>query len=188
MGKVVVNMSVSADGFFEGPDGDISWHLVDEEVHAHFNEVLGRMSYFVEGRVVYEMMEAYWPTADQQPDSSEAEKEFARIWRDTPKVVYSRTLDRVGPNATLVRDVVPAEVQELKAQAAGDLSLGGAEIVAAFQQHGLIDEFWLYIHPVAIGEGRPLFPRGVHVDLRLLESQAFGNGVVRLRYEVERPR
>ena len=97
MGKVVVNLSVSADGFFEGPDGDISWGLVDEEVHAHFNEVLGPMSYFVEGRVVYEMMEAHWPTADQQPDSTEAEREFARIWRETPKVVYSRTLDASGP-------------------------------------------------------------------------------------------
>ena len=186
MGKVVVNLSVSADGFFEGPGGDISWHQVDEEVHGHFNEVLGRMSYFVEGRVVYEMMEAYWPTADQQPESTEAEREFARIWRETPKVVYSRTLERVGPNATLVRDVVPAEVQELKEQAAGDLSLGGAEIVAAFLQHGLVDEFWLYIHPVVIGEGRPLFPRGGHLDLRLLESHAFGNGVVRLRYAVGR--
>ena len=186
MGKVVVNLSVSADGFFAGPDGDISWARVDEEVHAHFNEVLGRMSYFVEGRVVYEMMEAHWPTADQKPDSTETEREFARIWRETPKVVYSRTLDGVGPNATLVRDVIPEEVRELKAQAAGDLSLGGAEIVAAFQQHGLVDEYWLYIHPVVIGAGRPLFPRGMHVDLRLLESHAFGNGVVRLRYEVDR--
>jgi len=186
MGNVVVNLSVSADGFFEGPDGDISWSLVDDEVHAHFNEVLGRMSYFVEGRVVYEMMEAHWPTADQQPDCPDVEKEFAQIWRETPKVVYSRTLERVGPNATLVRDVVPAEVRELKAQAAGDLSLGGAEIVAAFLQHGLVDEFWLYIHPVVIGEGRPLFPPGVHLDLRLLETHAFGNGVVRLRYAVGR--
>jgi dihydrofolate reductase len=186
MGRVVVNMSVSADGFFAGPDGDISWGLVDEEVHAHFNEVLGAMSYFVEGRVVYQMMEAHWPTADQQPDSTETEREFARIWRKTPKVVYSRTLDAVGPNATLVRDVVPSEVRSLKAQAEGDLSLGGADIVAAFQQHGLVDEYWLYIHPVAIGEGRRLFPRGQHVDLRLLETHAFGNGVVRLRYEVRR--
>ena len=186
MGNVVVNLSVSADGFFEGPGGDISWHRVDEEVHAHFNEVLGRMSYFVEGRVVYQMMEEFWPTADQQPDAPDEMREFARIWRETPKVVYSRTLDRVGPNATLVRDVVPEEVRELKAQAAGDLSLGGAEIVAAFQQHGLVDEYWLYIHPVAIGEGRPLFPRGSHIDLHLAETHAFGNGVVRLRYEVDR--
>jgi dihydrofolate reductase len=186
MGRVVVNMSVSADGFFAGPDGDISWGLVDEEVHQHFNDVLGRMSYFVEGRVVYQMMEAHWPTADQQPDSTEAEREFARIWRETPKVVYSRTLDAVGPNATLVRDVVPEEVRELQAQATGDLSLGGAEIVAAFQEHGLIDEFWLYIHPVVIGAGRPLFPRGQHLDLDLVETHAFGNGVVRLRYEVRR--
>jgi dihydrofolate reductase len=186
MGRVVVNLSVSADGFFEGPDGDISWHHVDEEVHGHFNEVLGKMSYFAEGRVVYQMMEAYWPTADERPESSEPEREFARIWRETPKLVYSRTLDAVGPNATLFRDVVPDEVREIAAQAPGDLSLGGAEIVAAFQRHGLVDEYWLYIHPVAIGEGRRLFPRGMHVDLDLLETHAFGNGVVRLRYEVRR--
>jgi dihydrofolate reductase len=186
MGKVVVNLSVSADGFFAGPDGDISWGLVDEELHTHFNEVLGRMSYFVEGRIVYQMMEAHWPTADQLPDSTEAEREFARIWRKTPKVVYSRTLADVGPNATLVRDVVPDEVRELAGQATGDLSLGGADIAAAFQRHGLVDEYWVYVHPVVIGEGRPLFPRGAHIDLQLLETQAFGSGVVRLRYAVRR--
>jgi len=182
MGRIVVNLSVSADGFFEGPGGVISWHRVDEEVHGHFNDVLGQMSYFVEGRICYQMMEAYWPTADQQADSTESEREFAQIWRETPKVVYSRTLDAVGPNATLVRDVVPDEVRELAAQAPGDLSLGGADLVAAFQQHGLVDEYWLYVHPVVIGEGRPLFPRGAHIDLQLLETRAFGNGVVLLRY------
>ncbi len=186
MGRVVVNLSVSADGFFAGPGGDISWALVDDEVHSHFNEVLGRMSYFVEGRVVYQMMEAHWPTADQLPESTDAEREFARIWRETPKVVYSRTLDAVGPNATLVRDVVPDEVRALAASASGDLSLGGADIAAAFQRHGLVDEYWVYVHPVAIGDGRPLFPRGAHIDLRLLETATFGNGVVRLRYEVRR--
>jgi dihydrofolate reductase len=186
MGRIVVNLSVSADGFFEGPGGDISWHLVDEEVHQHFNDVLGRMSYFVEGRMVYQMMEAFWPTADQRADSSEPEREFARIWRETPKVVYSRTLDSVGPNATLVRDVVPDEVRALAAGATGDLSLGGADIVAAFQRHGLVDEYWVYVHPVVIGEGRPLFPRGAHIDLHLVETHAFGNGVVRLRYDVQR--
>jgi dihydrofolate reductase len=186
MGRIVVNLSVSADGFFEGPDGDISWHLVDEEVHEHFNEVLGGMSYFVEGRVVYQMMEAFWPTADQLPDSTESMRVFARIWRETPKVVYSRTLDAVGDNATLVRDVVPDEVRELAAQATGDLSLGGAELVAVFQEHGLVDEYWLYVHPVVIGAGRPLFARGRHLDLDLVETHAFGNGVARLRYEVRR--
>jgi len=186
MGKIVVNMSVSADGFFERPDGDISWHLVDEELHTHFNDVLGEMSYFVEGRKVYQLMEAFWPTADQQPDSTPSERAFARIWRETPKVVYSRTLDAVGDNATLVRDVVPEEVRALAARAPGDLSLGGAGLVASFAEHGLVDEYWLYIHPVAIGEGRPLFPRGHQLDLHLLETRTFGNGVVRLRYEVRR--
>ncbi len=186
MRRIVFHLMVSLDGYFEGPDADISWHRVDEELHSFFNQQLAASSAFLEGRVTYELMEAYWPTADQQPDSTEPEREFARIWRETPKVVYSRTLDQVGPNATLVRDVVPDEVRALAAQAPGDLSLGGADIVAAFQRHGLVDEYWLYIHPVAIGEGRPLFPRGAQIDLHLLETSAFGNGVVRLRYEVKR--
>lgn len=186
MGRIVVNLSVSVDGFFEGPDGDISWALVDEEVHRHFNDVLGRMSCFVEGRVVYQMMEAFWPTADQRPDSTEAMREFARIWRETPKLVYSRTLDAAGPNATLVRDVVPGEIRERAARAGGDLSVGGADLAAAFQRHGLVDEYWIYVHPVAIGEGRPLFARGSHLNLQLVETHAFGNGVVRLRYAVRR--
>ena len=94
MRKIVVHMMLSLDGYFEGPDHDLSWHLVDEELHAHFNEQLATMSAFVEGRVTYELMEAFWPTADQDPDSPPTMREFAGIWRAVPKIVFSRTLRR----------------------------------------------------------------------------------------------
>ena len=184
MRKIIVWLSVSLDGFYSGPDGGLEWHLVDDELHQHFNDVLRGMGAFLEGRVSYELMEEFWPTADQDPESPPVMVEFAGIWREMPKVVYSRTLERAGSNATIVRDVVPEEVLALKAQPGGDMPLGGAVLAAAFEEHGLVDEYRLYVHPVVLGRGRPLFPpsdRRIH--LRLLETRRFGNGVVLLRYE-----
>ncbi|MBK3589935.1 dihydrofolate reductase family protein, partial [Streptomyces sp. MBT57] len=105
MNKIVSSISVSLDGFFEGPDRDIEWHSVDDEVHQHFNDVLRTAGAFVEGRVTYQLMEEFWPTADQDPDSAGPMAEFAGIWREMPKYVYSRTLESVGPGATLLREV-----------------------------------------------------------------------------------
>ena len=101
-----------------------------------------------------------------------------------PKIVYSTTLEQADWNTTIVRDVVPAEVMELKAQPGGDMVLGGADLAAAFMRHDLIDEHRLYIHPVVIGRGKPLFhPSDARVQLRLIETRTFGNGVVLLRYQ-----
>jgi dihydrofolate reductase len=110
--------------------------------------------------------------------------EFARIWRDMPKIVYSKTLERADWNTTIVREVVPEEIMELKAQPGGDMVLGGADLAATFMRHDLIDEYRVYVHPVVIGKGKPLFPPSdASIDLRLVESRRFGNGVVLLRYQ-----
>jgi dihydrofolate reductase len=183
MGKIVLMMSVSVDGYIEGPDREIDWHMVDDELHRHFNEQLGAMGAFLSGRVTYELMAEFWPTADQDPSSSEPMVEYARIWRDTPKVVYSRTLERAGWNTTIVREVVPSEVQQLKDRTGGDLALGGADLAAAFLRQDLVDEYRIYVHPVRIGRGKPLFaPSDATVQLQLAESRTFGNGVVLLHY------
>lgn len=182
MPKIVVMLSVSLDGFFAGPDGELDWHLVDDELHAHFNEVLRGMGAFLNGRVVYELMADFWPTADRDPDSTAPMVEFAGIWREMPKVVYSRTLQRADWNTTVVRDVVPEEVRALRARAGGDLALGGAQLAAAFERQGLVDEYRLYVHPVVLGRGRPLFAQDAELRLRLVETRTFGSGVVLLRY------
>jgi dihydrofolate reductase len=183
MRKIILAMQVSLDGFFEGPDHDLSWHMVDDELHRHFNEQLGAMGAFLDGRVMYELMAGFWPTADEDPASSAPVAEFARIWRDMPKIVYSRTLTTAYWNSTVVRDVVAQEVLELKSQPGGDLALGGAELADTFRRLGLIDEYWLYVHPVLVGAGRPLFKSAdSQAQLRLLETRAFGNGVALLRY------
>jgi dihydrofolate reductase len=183
MRRIVWMMSVSLDGFMEGPNRELDWHLVDDELHRHFNEQLAAMGGFLDGRVSYELMAAYWPTADADPASSEPVAEFARIWRDMPKIVYSRTLATAGWNTTVVPEVVVEEVLALKSQPGGDLALGGANLADTFRRYGLIDEYWLYIHPVLVGRGNPLFKSSDSIaQLQLLETRSFGNGVTLLRY------
>ena len=184
MGRIVMPVSVSLDGFHEGPDADLGWQVVDEELHQHFNEELARMSAFLDGRVSYELMAGYWPTADEDPASTPAVAAFAGIWRDMPKVVYSRTLAEAGWNSRIVREVVPAEVRAMADAAPGDLALGGARLAAAFRREGLVDEYRLYVHPVVLGEGTPLFdPAEGSVRLALADApRTFGSGVVLLRY------
>jgi dihydrofolate reductase len=163
MRKIVVHMMLSLDGYFEGPDHDLSWHLVDEELHAHFNEQLATNSAFMEGRVTYELMEAFWPAADQNLDHPPTMREFAGIWRAVPKIVFSRTLQEVGPNAVLRAEVDPDEIRALKQQPGGDMTLGGVDLVETFRRLDLVDEYRLYVNPVVIcrvdGCSRPLTTR-----------------------------
>src|SRR5439155_11016904 len=182
----VLMMSVSLDGYYEGPNRELGWHLVDVELHQHFNDVLRPMRAFLDGRVTFELMAEFWPTADTDPSAPAPMIEFARIWRDMPKLVFSRTLGHADWNATIIREVVPDEIRALKSRAGGDLVVGGADLAATFLRHDLIDELRLYVHPVVLGRGRPLFPAGDSpIDLQLVETRTFGNGVVLLRYKLE---
>lgn len=184
MRKIIYSMSVSLDGFFEGPDRDISWHRVDDELHRYFNERIAELGGFLHGRVVHELMADFWPTADQDPANAGPMADFAAIWRNMPKYVYSRTLERADWNSTVVHEVVPEEVRALKEQPGGDLGLGGADLAASFAALDLIDEYRVYVHPVLIGRGRSMFPStDTRTALRLAGTRTFGSGVVELRYE-----
>ena len=190
MRKIVVHLGISLDGYFEGPNREIDWHQVDDELHAFINDGLRTMSAFIEGRVTYELMEDFWSTADQGPDADAdpVTVDFAGMWRATPKIVFSRTLERTGPNATLRREVDPAEIRALKQQPGGDMTLGGPDLAETFRRHDLIDEYRLFVTPVLLGEGRRLFGTSdAPSNLRLAETRAFGNGVVLLRYDVVHP-
>jgi dihydrofolate reductase len=183
MRKIILMMSVSLDGFFEGPDHEIGWHLVDDELHRYFNELLRPMGAFLEGRVTYELMTGFWPTADEDPAASAPVKEFAGIWRAMPKIVYSTTLERAEGNTTIRRDVDRDEILALKAEPGGDLALGGAALADTFRRLDLIDEYHLCVHPILLGEGTPLFrPGDGSTPLHLTTTRRFGNGVVLLRY------
>ncbi len=183
MNRIVWPMQVSLDGYMEGPNHDISWHRVDAELHQHFNDWMGSAGAFLSGRTTYDLMADYWPTADQNPDADPTEVEFAGIWRDTPKVVYSRTLDHADWNTTIVREVLPDDVRALQEQVDGDLVVGGSRVGSQFLRLGLVDEIRVYVHPVIIGRGTPMFhPQDVHIPLELVATRAFGNGVVLLQH------
>ena len=181
-GRVVASIGISLDGFIEGPERQIDWHRIDAELHQYLNDDLRSMGAFVEGRVTYELMAAYWPTADADPDASPQIVDFAQIWRGMPKVVLSRTMTETDdPRATIRREIDPDEIRALTEQ--GDIVIGGADVITAFRELDLVDDYRVYVHPVLIGRGKRLFPdTDAAADLRLVDIRTFGNGVVRLHY------
>lgn len=184
MPKVIYWMMVSLDGFIARKGGELDWVIIDEEIHRFANDETRRQGAMLYGRRMYELMSAFWPTADEDPAAPGYIVDFARIWREKPKVVFSRTLQKVDWNSRLVRDDVAAEVARLKAEPGPDLSVSGAALAASLMRLDLIDEYGLVVNPVVLGSGVPYFPSLEHrIGLRLLETRTFGSGVVYLHYE-----
>jgi dihydrofolate reductase len=184
MRRLIYGMLVSLDGFVAASDGNLDWHLIDEELHTYFNNQESAVDTWLYGRRMYELMAEFWPTADQDPSAPGYVVEFARIWRKMPKVVFSTTLGRVGWNARLVRNNVAEEVTRLKGQPGKDLEVGGAELASTLMRLGLIDEYRLYVQPVILGSGKRMFSvLDERINLRFVESRTFGSGVVLLRYQ-----
>ena len=187
MGKLIYLFNVSLDGFVETVDRSLDWAIVDDELHTWFNEQERTLEASLYGRRLYEVMAAYWPTAESDPEATEPMREFARIWNATPKIVFSTTLDSVGPGCRLVAGDVGDRLAELRSEFPGDLEVGGPTLASAFIERGLVDEYRIVVHPVVLGAGTPFFPAlKDRVDLRLLETRTFGSGVVYLGYETVR--
>jgi dihydrofolate reductase len=184
MRKIIYALGVSLDGYIEDADGSLDWSVPSEELHKHFNDqyLTGEIDTSLYGRRLYENMAAYWPAAHENPDTEPVAAEFARAWLALRKIVFSTSLESVDWNSTLKRDVVREEILELKAQPGGDMDLGGASLAASFLRLGLVDEVRLYVHPVVLGGGKPMFPPNVRLDFELAASRTFDGGVVMLRY------
>jgi len=127
----------------------------------------------------------FWLTAEKQSGLEDYELEYARLWKKTKRIVFSKTLKEIKGNAELRREVNPDEIQELKNQPRGNMTVGGANLASTFIKHGLVDEFRVYIHPVTVGSGKPMFPDGQKSDLEFVESQIFSGGVVMLKYQLK---
>ena len=182
MRDLIYSMSVSLDGYIAGPDGEIDWGAPDAERHRFHNEQTREIGAHLLGRRLYETM-LYWETAEENPSLPEHELEFARIWKDLPKIVFSKTLEKVEGNARLVRDGVAEEVAKLKEQPGKDLAVGGAGLASACMKLGLIDEYRQFVSPVVLGGGTPYFPAlDERINLELVETRTFGSRVVYLRY------
>jgi len=183
MRKVIYAMTVSLDGFIEAVNGDLSWSEPDQELFQHFLDRDRAFGAFLYGRTVYELMAAFWPTADQNPSAPPHQVEYAQVWRDKPKLVFSKTLTQVDWNARLVKGNIAAEVNQLKQQPGSDMNVAGAGLGATFMQLGLIDEYDLYLRPIILGGGKPFFPQlRQPIPLQLVETRQFNQGVVLLRY------
>ncbi len=183
MRRLIYSMGVSLDGFIAGPAGEIDWSAPDEELHRFHNRQMREVGAHLCGRGLYGEM-VYWETAEEEnPSAPEYVLEFARIWKGLPKIVFSKTLEAVRGNATLVRGDLADEVARLKEQPGLDLAVGGAGLASSCTQLGLIDEYRLFISPVVLGGGTPYFPvLKERIDLELVETQTFGSRVVYVRY------
>jgi dihydrofolate reductase len=185
MGRLIYSLNVSLDGFVETPDHSLEWAIVDDEVHQWFNDQTRGLDASLYGRRMYELMNAYWPYGETDPDATATMREFSRIWKALPKMVFSSSLDSVDGNARLIRGGdVAEELARLREEFPGDLDIGGATLAASFIRRGLVDAFRLVVHPVVLGSGTPFFPAlEAPIGLRLVEAQQFASGVTYLGYE-----
>ncbi len=183
MGKLIYLMNVSLDGFVETPDHSLDWTQVDEEMHCWFTDRSRETAAFLYGRRLYEVMSAYWPHAQSDPQLPDFMLDFARVWLETPKIVFSSTLPEVAWNSRLVRGDPISELERLRTEFDGDLSVGGPTLASAFVRAGLVDEYQLVIHPVLLGAGTPFFPP-LDQQLRLTQtgSSRFESGAMFLGY------
>jgi dihydrofolate reductase len=186
MGKLIYAANVSLDGYLEDESGAFDWSVPDEAVHAFWNEHERHVGTSLYGRRMYETMRV-WEDDDWLADEPAVVRQYAEIWRDADKVVYSTTLDTVTTTRTRIeRKFDPEAVRRLKEESSTDLSVGGATLGAEAFRHGLVDECVLLLCPVTVGGGKPALPRGVRLDLELLDHRRFDNGVVYVHYAVRR--
>ena len=185
MRKVTCSMSVSLDGYIVGPDGNFDWTAPDEEVFRFWIDDIRQVGVHLLGRRLYETM-LYWESADQESSVDVADREWNALWKPLPKVVFSTTLATVQGNARLASGGLAEEIERLRAEPGeGDIAIGGATLAAEAAALGLIDEYQAMVHPVLVGGGIPFFPRRERrVDLELVETRAFGSGLVLLRHRV----
>ena len=188
MRKVIASTFISLDGFTVGQTEDMGWvtNNFTDDMGKYAGDLMASMSAILLGRVTYQIMTNFWPA------NTEETAPGADRMNNVPKIIFSRTLDRVEwgkyNNARLVKNNVAEEVSKLKKQPGGDMVIyGSANLVQNFTQLGLIDEYQLLVHPIILGSGKPLFKNNPKpINLKLLRTESFKNGVVVLYYQPER--
>lgn len=182
MGKIGMFENVSIDGYFAGPNGEIDWFVGDEETAQYAKDQAKSTATILFGRVTYELMASYWPTAEAMKN----DPVVAEVMNSASKIVFSRTLDRVEwDNTRLVKGNIEEEISKLKQQPGNDMViLGSGSIVSALEQRGLIDEYSFMVNPIILGQGRSIF-QGIkdRLHLKLLKTRTFKSGNVLLQYQ-----
>ena len=181
-------MHISLDGFVSGPKGEMDWIKVDEEIFDHVGKRINNGDTALYGRVTFEMMESYWPTAADQPNASKHDIEHSKWYADVHKVVLSETLDEKDfSKTTIISGDVQNKINQIRQQNGEDILLFGSPTATHFlMQHGLIDGYWLFVNPIILGEGVSLFSDNKdRVNLNLITTKQFACGVTELSYSVK---
>lgn len=192
MRKLISFMHISLDGFVAGPNGEMDWIRVNEEIFDHVGKRISEGDTALYGRVTYQMMENYWPTAGDKPTASRHDIEHSKWYSKVHKVVLSKTLQEQGlTNTTIISDTISERINEIKqSRDGGDkdiLLFGSPTATHSLIQLNLIDGYWLFVNPVILGRGIPLFVDIKNkIKLNLLNTRQFNCGVTELDYIVDR--
>ena len=190
MRKIISFVHISLDGFVAGPKGEMNWIKVDEEIFDHVGYRIAQTDTALYGRVTYQMMESYWPTAADKPNASKHDIEHSAWYKKAHKLVLSRTMKgRDLSNTTIISDNLSDRINEIKQQEGSEvLVFGSPSATHALMQQNLIDGYWLFVNPIILGEGIPLFkgiPEKTKLNL-LPPTRQFACGVTELNYLVDR--
>jgi dihydrofolate reductase len=188
MRKLVLFMHVSLDGYVAGLKGEMNWIIVNEDMFKYSGRQTERSDLGLYGRVTYELMQAYWPTAGDEADASEHDKQHSDWYNKVEKVIISRTMKGTHlANTTILSDNIAEEIKKLKAKPGKDIVIFGSPSVGHFLiTENLIDEYWIFVNPVILGKGIPLFKGSKDmIKLKLVSSEIFASGVVCLHYQRE---
>jgi dihydrofolate reductase len=192
MRKVILAMQMTLDGFSTGPNGEMDWlpPFNDEkswkDLHGEMWNQLRSVDTFLLGRVTYQIWEKYWPATATSPSSTRNDIEFSRFAEKTQKIVFSKTLERAEwKNTRLVKENIAEEIARMKQQPGKNMVVaGGAGIAQTFMRLDLIDEYYVTVHPVVLGMGKPLFGNlGDRIKLKLVGTKTFNTGAVELHYQ-----
>lgn len=189
MRKIISFMHLSLDGFVAGPNGEMNWIKVDEEIFEHVGKRIQEGDTALYGRVTYEMMESYWPTAADKPNATAHDIHHSAWYKQVHKIVLSKTLEEAGlTNTTIISENLVDSLNEIKQQPGEDILLfGSPKATHALMQQNLIDGYWLFVNPIILGQGIPLFADfKEQTKLKLLSTRPFTSGVTELNYIVEK--
>ncbi|MEO5583318.1 MAG: dihydrofolate reductase family protein [Saprospiraceae bacterium] len=189
MRKIISFMHISLDGFVAGPNGEMNWIKVDEEIFDFVGTRISEGDTALYGRVTYQMMENYWPSAGNKPTATRHEIEHSKWYANVLKVVLSKTMKGTDlTNAKIISDNLSDRINEIKHQAGEDILLFGSPTAThSLMQQNLIDGYWLFVNPIILGRGIPLFVDiKDKIKLKLLTTHQFVCGVTELNYTVDR--
>ncbi len=186
MRKIIVFNLISIDGFFAGEDGNIDWHMVDDEFNEFAVKHTKEFGAIIFGKTTYKLFEEFWPGAVSDPKMSPEDREIAKTIDDMEKIVFSKSLtDVTWKNSKLFHEITPEEVNKWKAGEGKPMAIfGSGTIVQQMTNLGLVDEYRLLVNPIILGRGKPMFKDIKEMQkLKLLDTRTFGNGNVLLTYE-----